>query len=143
MSRQRSVARKEFLHNIFSCALEGGIGYWSACEKYHWQGDHFDGILNIDLDGFYAVIVPEDPDGWGVYERDDFRALRVDIDVVAKGLRLFREGVAAGKYSYPGGGEYFKELVKADRSNGADGDYDAIGADAVVQLGLFGEIVYG
>lgn len=141
MTRQRSEVRKDFLHSMFVTAMEGGIGYWSQATAYKWSkpGDGFEGRVE-DVDGFYAKIVSDE--GWGIDGIADDAELRIDIDVIARGVNLFCKQVAEGKLGDPGGGDYFNELVKASRTNGRDGDYDAFGADCVVQLGLFGKVVY-
>ncbi len=30
----RITVRTEFLADVYTCALEGGIGYWSTCTDY-------------------------------------------------------------------------------------------------------------
>lgn len=149
---QRTEKRKQFLHNVFTTALEGGIGYWSACEEYHW---HTDGITPVgvglpadDLDGFYAIICPEEGE-WGLSEAyvaeegkvqpiTDTQSLRIDIDVIERGANMLVGKVLEGEFSNP----YFKQFVEAWLSDGDNGDYDAHVADIVVQLGLFGDEVY-
>jgi hypothetical protein len=143
--RQRSEERKAFLHGVFTTALEGGIGYWSAATAYRWSkptGRH--GSSVEDLDGFYAVIRSNDEeDGWGVKGIEDNAELRIDADVIARGLSLMRKRHSDGKLGSISGHDYHKQWIAADRTNGDDGDYDADMADQVVQLGLFGEVVFG
>lgn len=127
----RSQARKQFLFDLFTTAIEGGINYWAEVEGYRCS---LDGTKE-DLDGFYATITRSEGDWDG--------EKRIDIEVIDRGLALFRQQVSDGKIGYPGGGDYFEQLVVADQSDGDDGDYDACGADCVVQLGLFGEVVCG
>ncbi len=81
---------------------------------------------------------------------------RVDLDTMAKGLGIIRSAVMrevehdgpvphnkdTGERLYFGG-EARRELMLADRSNGEDGDYDVIGALAVLECALFGRVVYG
>lgn len=163
---KRSDKRKAFLHGIFTTALEGGIGYWSAAEEYHWSKAGANAVTGPkmpedDLDGFYAVIVPNE-DEWGIWDGDeDTKSLRIDIDVIARGITRFKEWMAGEKRNELGGiidpasdkrwrntayaptNSYWKQFLLADRTNGDDGDYDADVADAIVQLGLFDEVVYG
>lgn len=156
--------RKEFLHGIFTTALEGGIGYWSACSDYHWHhpASGGDGVLVADLDGFYAVIEPLE-EGWGVFgdphgavgdTDEDRRPLTIDLGVVHRGamwMMLWVQGLVDGKGNavpldqvkpWPEK-HYYWQYVAAYSSNGIDGDYDAGVADMIVQFGLFGEVVYG
>jgi hypothetical protein len=104
----------------FSTALEGGINYWSVCHEYHW-----------DREDFFATIT----DNEGTIHR-------IDREVIERGLGLYYGG-----YLVDGYGDK-KHHVSADvrefiDSCGDDGDMDAGDADNVVQLGLFGKVVYG
>jgi len=49
---ERTEERLEFLHGIFTTALEGGIGYWSVCDAYHWGDKAAAGNMASDLTGF-------------------------------------------------------------------------------------------
>ena len=144
---ERTENRKQFQHNVFVTALEGGIGYWSACEEYHWGTDGGAKVVD-DLEGFYAIIVPEEDD-WGVEEAyvaeegkvqpiTETQSLRIDIDVIERGSNMLVEKVLSGEFT----NLYLKQFVEAWLSDGESGDYDATGADLVVQLALFGEEVY-
>lgn len=59
MSAKTKELRGEMLCDLFTTALEGGIGYWSSASAYHWSND--DGTP--DLDGFYAEIEDDEADG--------------------------------------------------------------------------------
>jgi hypothetical protein len=75
-----SKDRKGFFHYLFTTALEGGIGYWSNCQEYHWSKPDESVAMQIrsgvewkntkvrieDLDNFYAIIESSEGD-WGVY----------------------------------------------------------------------------
>jgi hypothetical protein len=119
-----SEARDQLLHDLFTTGLEGGIGYWCWCKSYRWSTD---GGSTPDLHGFRAVIC--DPE-----EETDHV---VDRKVVAKGYRLatheWRDKLAWSSSGKP-------PLVITDDT---DWDFDAGDADMIVQLGLFGEVVYG
>jgi hypothetical protein len=153
---RRTEARKVFLHGVFTTALEGGIGYWSAASAYHWMKSDprdEDGYSPADLDGFYATIQPAaDDDTWGVFDTDDSREMRIDMAVIARGVGMFKD-YAMGKIDGKGQpsterkavplDHYWRQFLAADRTNGADGDYDSEVADIIVQFGLFGQHVYG
>lgn len=127
--------RKQFLHDVFVTAMEGGIGYWSIATKYHWMNKETE---ECDLDGFYANIV----DAMSAGDTDfadtepDFPPSTINRKVIQRGLKLIREGKAQIAPS-------IKEwIVKDDRENEMS-RMDANAADCVVQIGLFDQIVYG
>ncbi|MGW6033430.1 hypothetical protein ACWFOS_07200 [Gordonia terrae] len=35
----RTATRTAFLTDVYTCALEGGIGYWATCSSYRWSND--------------------------------------------------------------------------------------------------------
>lgn len=113
---------KKDLFYIFVTALEGGIGYWSVANDYHWQNDG-----EYDLDGFYALVEET--------ESDEPVEHRIDAQTILRGLEYFARG-----------GEGYKHVRAAARSiiaGDEDIDYDAEIADCIVQAGVFGEVVYG
>ena len=133
---KRSAKREEFLSDVLSTAIEGGINDWAVVSEYKW-----DGLPNAE---HYAIVHEVDPDE-GIEEDEDgyaVRGLRVDIDLIAKGIGVIKEFNYQPNY-FGDGGAYWRQFLLADRTNGDDGDYDAIIADWIVQAGLFGEIVYG
>jgi hypothetical protein len=123
---ERCVSRRDHaLNGVFTTALEGGIGYWSECSRYHW---HVTGTDAIEARDFIAVIT-EVGDGDGTDE------YVIDRGVIARGLR------AAHKR---GGWNDYQARALRDLQYGKydDADYDSITADLIVQFGLFGEQRY-
>lgn len=119
----------EFIHDIFTTALEGGIGYWSECCTYHWSKggpDH-----EADLVGFYAYI-EETESG-----EDDPTVHRIDREVILRGLSRLFTGDYRGLHPSTAG------RIMGAALGGDAGSIDASDADCVVQIGLFGEVVYG
>lgn len=158
---QRTEGRKKFFHYMFTTAMEGGIGYWSMADEYHWMiktEDRDPRILN-DLDGFYAIITSNEDD-WGINyayisevgafaimpEECQNQPLRIDIDVIERGWNMFMNKVIEAtkserpeqEFSNP----YFRQAIVQYLTDMEDGDSDADVADLVVQLGLFREHVY-
>jgi hypothetical protein len=115
-----TAERAEFLGDIITGAVEGGIGYWSAVSRYRWQ----------DCDTHATVHVLKDDESG--YEEE---GLTLDYAAVERGLRLIREG-GCGLST-----RLRNRLLVADRSNDA-GQLDAFDCDVIVQAGLLGEIVY-
>lgn len=118
-------ARDQLFHGLFTTALEGGIGYWSECEDYRWSiGDG----ETEDYQNFLAVIMDTvDEEEHGYF---------IDRRVIARGYKLaateFRDKIAWSTEPPP--------LVITDDT---DWDYDSGDADCIVQLGLFGKVIYG
>lgn len=148
-----SKEHKEFLHGVFTTALEGGIGYWSECSTYRWSLGSSD---TDDIDGFYAVIRPPSEEGcWGVFDDDesDRSVQRIDLEVIHRGVELFKD-YCYGKIYHNGDpvpqdqreplpeDHYWRQFLVAELTRGVDGDYDAEVADVIVQFGLFGKWVY-
>lgn len=123
--------RDHALNDLFTTALEGGIGYWSECSRYQWS----DGEGN-PIREFQAVIhdtVDEAEDG-------SYPRYVIDRLVIQRGMnRLYRHLIRLGDEA----NRYHKKAC-ADYAYGKwdDFDYDSDTADMVVQFGLFGSIQY-
>ncbi|HXH32844.1 MAG TPA: hypothetical protein VNJ54_00370 [Plantibacter sp.] len=120
--------------DVFVTALEGGIGYWSECEKYHWvmptTTPTYDARHEEDIEGFHAIIRD-------VGEQDDTeKVYRIDQYTISRGLSLAR-GEWRDKLRWNCGGP---PPIVVDEEGW---DHDAWDADCIVQLGLFGEVPYG
>ncbi|SKN09414.1 Uncharacterised protein [Mycobacteroides abscessus subsp. massiliense] len=151
-----SVGRKTFLHGVFTTALEGGIQYWARADRYHWSLS--DKLVEDDLDGFYAVIssteAGDDDTGWGIAGLEHEHTLRIDLNVVERGTKLFarycRGEVNSHGIDVPeeqrkplADDAYWRQFLAAEATHGRQGDYDAPVADNIVQFGLFGKLVFG
>ena len=124
MSATKVSALDQLLLDLFNTALEGGIGYWSVCNRYHWC---VDGNPEVeDVKGFNAEIV----------EHEDAKVHVIDREVMARGYRL---ATTDWKHRIAWSSSEPKLVVGPN----TDWDFDAGDADAIVQLGLFGEVVYG
>jgi hypothetical protein len=130
----RTAERAAFLGDIITGAVEGGIGYWSQTSQYQYE---MDGEIHrcvgrlIEGGETRATIHVVNDDETG-YEDE---GLTLDLDAVERGLKLIREG---GVKLTP---RHRNTLLAADRGNEAD-RLDALDCDIIVQLGLFGELVY-
>lgn len=137
--RERTEERKRFLADLLCTAIEhAGYGFPMARE---WEyADEAPGEA-------YALIRDR-------YDPDDKTWHRVDIDTMAKGLGVIRSAFIAtcdrGTHHHNKdtfeclhfGGDERTELLLSDRTNGDDGDYDVVGALAVLECALFGRVVY-
>lgn len=136
MGRKRTPEREQFLADVLTTAVEGGINDWAYVSEYQHE------YTPVPVAETHAIVhevdpsdVEEDDEGYAV------RGLRVDIDTIAKGIGVIKGFDNPPNY-FGDGGSYWKQFLLADRTNGDDGDYDAIVADWIVQAGLFGTIVY-
>lgn len=123
----RKVANNVLL-DVFTTAIEGGLDCWSVTEKYHWT---LPGTEDTpDLDGFYAEISSNDGDWPG--------KLRIDADVVYRGIVALASNATSAN---PQTCLICKRVFDGVEDAVCDVDIDV--ADAIVQVGLFGEIVFG
>lgn len=155
LTEHLSDARKDFLHSVFTTALEGGIQYWANVQRYRWSKTGPDGpTADPDLDGFNAVISSTEGE-WGVFDGPkDREFLAIDLTVMERGVRLFRrychgeldshgKPVPEENQKPLGDTHYWRQFLECEATNGQGGDYDAEVADQVVQWGLFGQGIYG
>jgi len=121
----------EFPFEIFVTALEGGIGYWFRTSEYHWSTNHKD-----DLFGFYAKGVTHD-DELDVGPIAGERLIDRETIVKGIGLALTNENVGLAE-------RWHSRIVAAVLAAAVgDIDYDADDADHIVQIGMFGRVIYG
>jgi len=148
----RSAKRTEALGYILSDGL-----------SYSWFR-----VSELDGDACTATVSYEDPDMEGRWI-----TTKVGPKDVARGLRMFREMLEGKREAYPGQWKYAADnavragrIAKAedfdpltlgetahrsygwqtvifDRTNGEDGDYDATTADEVLQLAIYGHVIFG
>jgi hypothetical protein len=115
---KRSEERKQFLSCITTTAVEGGIGYWAAVQKYRWKDRE---------DDVYAAIIT-----------DEGQTYLIDNDVIATGIKH----ILLGDEGYCKVNQRILQTVKeANRENDAS-NIDAEIADCIVQAGTMNEIVY-
>ncbi len=121
---QAPSALDQLFFDIFVTALEGGIGYWSTCQHYHWSNAD----CTEDHKGFLAHISDSE---------DEDEEYTIDRNVVAKGYGLATSATWRSRINWSSSKP--PVVVGPD----TDWDYDAGDADVIVQLGLFGDVVYG
>lgn len=147
----QTKTRDNALHDIFVTALEGGIGYWSQATSYRWALE--DGLTE-DLHGFRAVIVDVEQQCEPGEFIPDYAASRVRMsdgsyrwkyeinsETISRGVTRY---IAYVRSLHSNVSEYWrKAAVDLDWGHWDDLDIDAEIADAIVQLALFDEIVFG
>lgn len=127
----------DFLHCVFVTAIEGGINYWARIDTYVWSKpgdgpDSFEGRVE-DTENFHAEI----------YDAEDDRAYRVNIETIRNGINAILAGTATfGGRAPHTNAAYVRTLRQAVAENEA-GFVDADVADTVIQAALFDDIRYG
>lgn len=127
MTVAQPSTRDQYLLDIFTTAMEGGIGYWSQAHSYHWYFK--DEIRGEDYLGFYADIMDVEDD-------DATTTMRIDRGVIIKGYNL-------GATEWRNKLRWSTEPPPLVITDDTDWDFDAGDADMIVQLGLFGDVLYG
>jgi hypothetical protein len=116
--------RKQFLNDVITTAVEGGIGYWSQVSDYHW-GDEIETTVRVhelDDDGT--------PDAIGV---------PITPAKIEDAIKLILTKDSHGDYIHS---RIRSNIFEASAENDA-GDIDADLADIIVQIAMFGKLVYG
>lgn len=116
----------QFLADILITAIEGGIGYWSEAVTYTWT----EGPEHVRAE----IIVTETDES----ETDDRLKghKTINTQTILNGIStLLNGGVKINK-------EIMGYILSGVRESDA-GYIDSDGADAIVQAGLFHEIIFG
>jgi hypothetical protein len=113
--------RDGLLFDIVVTAVEGGVNYWAQVMDYRWSDDG----------EYYAFAHLQDC--------EDDKIYTLDFKLIRKGLALICNPKNRTPDMNP---EILKAILAANRTNDAI-DIDSECADVIVQVGLFGEIVYG
>lgn len=128
--------------DIAITAAEGGIGYWAVIDSYDWT--RWSGNLDWthpENDTLDNRDVPEDFVFYTIREVgfEDDASTQHDITphLIARGVQLYLTGAPRGSHgvAWPAG------RVFDDMDDLAV--MDAAEADVVIQLGCFGELVFG
>jgi hypothetical protein len=131
---RRSPERAQFLADIITTAVEGGIQYWARVTAYRWYSPDLDGGTAEPGPGgtanAYAIVV----DG----EDEDQVGHEVGLDDIARVLNGLRSAEPPKYWN----ADAVRRVIAANRDNDA-GDIDADDADVILQLAIFGEVVYG
>tara|TARA_R100000781_G_scaffold112822_1_gene80445 strand:- start:203 stop:601 length:399 start_codon:yes stop_codon:yes gene_type:complete len=122
---------QDLLNDLFTTAIEGGVSSWADVTAYDYSSD--DWYATIETEN-----LEEDAEGLVVY--------RIDEQTIFNGIKLF-----AGQERKIPGSEFSRMGCFSDvliSTNGEinlfeDYGYDVVGADMIIQLGLFNQVVYG
>lgn len=125
----------QLLIDILTTAIEGGTNYWllgTTAEFTDEGGYRMVGILDNETGKPF--------DASNFREGYDPSVREVNIDTVAQGMKVILAGSNpdfVGKMAQRLAGG----ILSA--AHGGDFDFDANDADVIVQLGLFGQVVFG
>lgn len=128
---EQSPARLQFIRDIIYTALEGGINYWTTIMGYK-NGHPEEGVSIIEQDGEEET------------EEAPHRRHMITRATIEKGLELISKAhgnVDAGK-DLVLCDQIVEQIFKANK-NDDFGTLDAFDADVIVQVGLFGKVIYG
>jgi hypothetical protein len=141
----RSPERQQFLADVITTGVEGGIGYWARV---------IDRKRSLDLDWLEITVVEWesaiDELGLSPYSYDQLDDVtegstladawihHVDRDKVASAIRrIIKPGSDISLAE-----DYVERIALANRLNDA-GEIDALDADAIIQVAALGDVVYG
>lgn len=133
---RRSPERTQFLADILTTAVEGGINYWAEVSDYTWDFDN-PGVA------FVRVYCIEDDDVIRVdaAKRGDLtppEGVPVDIEKIAKAIARILDPQIPTDLSATN----VKMIRDASKENDA-GDVDADLADCIMQVAVLGDVIYG
>lgn len=134
----RSRELQTFYADVVGTAIEGGVNYWAQVHSYAWYSTTISGGTADPApgggDNAYAVISPSDE---GDGESDGGASYSVTADTIAHAFTV----LAAGPVQYLSDASRRRYLTA--RRELEAGDLDSSDADNLLQLGIFGQIVYG
>jgi len=128
-----SPERAEFLADMITTAVEGGIGYWSTVSEYGWYCPQLGDGTTAPGPGGTATAHAT------IHDDDAEEGIHIGLDEIDRALRRLAvepvEGI--GKHQR-------RSITRAYIANDhTETDLDADDADAVVQVACLGSVVYG
>lgn len=113
--------REQFLDDIICTAVEGGINYWGYVSHYTWSDDSETSVKVHD------------------FMEEDSVPVLVNRESIENAIKKISKMDTPIEYLHP---SIRTEIYKAYLDNDA-GDIDAGLADIIVQVSMFGKVVYG
>ena len=118
----KSAARIQFLSDILCTIIEGAVDYW-AIPINSTRVDDPNNCLGWRYDTF-------------TFKADDEpQVYTVNINDIARGVNRLCESKINN--------DWVNAMREANKTNGDEGDIDAMNCDMVLQYAVFGETVYG
>ncbi len=125
----------QFLADVVTTAVEGGIGYWSQAEGYRWYSPTLKGGTAKPGPGGVGDAYVERLHPYG---HTYFVAQRLHVGTISIGLNKIDRDIDAQVIAP----NERRRLLTAWWTYEA-GDLDAGDADVIVQIGLLGKVVFG
>jgi len=133
------------LSDILITAVEGGIGYWARGYNYHWSDENPEttSITVIEFEEAAALGY----DIWSYWNELDTAHDNGDKDLNGYTWGVTIHTIESGiqailNDSHPSPLKTRLLEYVTDIEN-ADWDFDAVDADVIVQMGLWGKVIYG
>jgi len=127
--------RGEFLFDVLVSAVEGGIDYWAEIKDYEWGSNEGPYKLGWSLPdgerGSYARATVREADDYEVGSWHDLTPATIECGITR---------LATGNYRL--NPEMLDCITEGSTANDA-GNIDSLCADAIVQVALLNELVYG
>lgn len=128
---ERSAERQQFLADILSTALEGGVNYWAQVDEIRRGGDYPDGDWHYES---CRLFESGDGDTTCHLTRQECQGHTVTVETVAKGVGIILRMSPQSRHYWS------LQFATSERDAG---DVDADMADDIVQCGIFGQAIYG
>lgn len=152
--------RLRMLRYILVTSCEGGSNYWMQARKLKREDkrlpEDYDDLQGRGYLDYISMEVRSVEERAKNAAFDTGAWLPLDADVINLGIKRILDSRKPDAPKNQYGHEEWRQrtacgvrddiyngLAACDRSNGDGGDYDADGADCIVQAGLWGHIVYG
>lgn len=116
----------EDIDNIMVTALEGGINYW--CDDVLPTSN---GRMLMKSKDLYASDLISRNESLTLHDSEDDKLYTLTKDMVLKGIKL---AVTRG---------YIRPTELYEKYTLDVGNIDAIGADSIIQLAIFDDVIYG
>lgn len=125
-------AREQFLRGVLCTAVEGGTNYWAQVSAIKREGYRADAKVNEPGFSDWSYL------GYTLHDsEDEGKKHVVTVATVKRGLKLLTQDTKVGVR------QDIRKAILLANIDPDNGDIDAEAADVIIQVGIFGEIVYG
>lgn len=133
--KKRAPERAEFLADVLTTAVEGGVQFWANVSNYHWYDPAMDspgtGLFNVGEANAYVTIHEVGS------ELEHGRVVVVGVDAIATAIKR----IVVGEFDDVLDPCVVKSIKEASLSNDG-GEIDAGLASIIMQVAALGEVIY-